>query len=176
MDIGIYTYTYYGNRRFGDKRPIKLIERKAGHDLNAPHSLIEKCGEKITLIGGTMAYALDPDMYEYAKEYLSITNDYVYQKDLENVLSLRRATVSGVLKTMEKNKLIKRTVDTNDTRVKEIILEERAKKIFLIKQKKMEELEKKLISNIQPEKIAVFSEVLENMIKKLERKEKDNIC
>ena len=77
---------------------------------------------------------------------------------------------------MEKNKLIKRTVDTNDTRVKEIILEERAKKIFLIKQKKMEELEKKLISNIQPEKIAVFSEVLENMIKKLERKEKDNIC
>ena len=40
----------------------------------------------------------------------------------------------------------------------------------------MEELEKKLISNIQPEKIAVFSEVLENMIKKLERKEKDNIC
>ena len=63
----------------------------------------------------------------------------VYQKDLENVLSLRRATVSGVLKTMEKNKLIKRTVDTNDTRVKEIILEERAKKIFLIKQKKMEE-------------------------------------
>ena len=77
---------------------------------------------------------------------------------------------------MEKNKLIKRTVDTNDTRVKKIILEERAKKIFLIKQKKMEELEKKLISNIQPEKIAVFSEVLENMIKKLERKEKDNIC
>lgn len=100
----------------------------------------------------------------------------VYQKDLENVLSLRRATVSGVLKTMEKNKLIKRTVDTNDTRVKEIILEERAKKIFLVKQKKMEELEKKLISNIKPEKIAVFSEVLENMIKKLERKEEDNIC
>ena len=83
MDIGIYTYTFYGSKSLGDKRPIKLISRKAGYSLNAPHSLIEKCGEKITLIGGIEAYALDPDMYEYAKEYISITNDYVYQKDLE---------------------------------------------------------------------------------------------
>lgn len=104
----------------------------------------------------------------------------IYQKDLENILSLRRATVSGVLKTMEKNKLIKRNIDTNDTRIKEIILEEKAKEIFQIKQKKVEELEKKLISDIEPEKIKVFSEVLGNMIKKLEenntRKEDDNIC
>ena len=31
------------------------------------------------------------------------SNEDVYQKDLENVLNLRRATVSGVLHTMEKN-------------------------------------------------------------------------
>ena len=83
MKLGIYTYTYVGNMSLGDKRPIKLIACKANHVLNAPHSLITKCGTKITLLGGTEAYALDPDMYEYAKEYLSITNDYVYQKDLE---------------------------------------------------------------------------------------------
>ena len=35
-------------------------------------------------------------------------NEEVYQKDLEEVLNLRRATVSGVLHTMEKNNLIKK--------------------------------------------------------------------
>ena len=43
-------------------------------------------------------------------------NEEIYQKDLENVLKLTRATVSGVLQTMEKNSLIERVVDSNDTR------------------------------------------------------------
>ena len=83
MNLGIYTYTYAGNKSLGDERPIQLIDCKANYVLNAPHSLAEQCGSKIKLIGGAEAYALDPDKYEYAKEYLSITNDYVYQKDLE---------------------------------------------------------------------------------------------
>lgn len=83
MYIGIYTYTLQGNKSLGDKRPIKLIARKASYMISAPHSLIENCSEKVTLTGGTEAYALNPDKYEYAKEYISITNDYVYQKDLE---------------------------------------------------------------------------------------------
>ena len=83
MNLGIYTYTYAGNKSLGDKRPIQLIDCKANYVINAPHSLVEKCGSKITLTDGTEAYALDPDMYEYAKEYISIANDYVYQKDLE---------------------------------------------------------------------------------------------
>ncbi len=44
----------------------------------------------------------------------------IYQKDLENVLNLRRATVSGVLQTMEKNHLITRVTDIEDTRAKKL--------------------------------------------------------
>ena len=83
MKLGIYTYTYVGDKSLGDKRPIKLIACKANHVLNAPHSLITNCSTKITLLGGAEVYALDPDKYEYAKEYLSITNDCVYQRDME---------------------------------------------------------------------------------------------
>ena len=48
-------------------------------------------------------------------------NDEVYQKDLEKVFSLKRATISGVLQTMEKNGLISRVVDETDTRKKKIL-------------------------------------------------------
>lgn len=69
---------------------------------------------------------------EYILEHI---NEVVYQKDLEEVLNLRRATVSGVLQTMEKNELIERTTNTEDTRVKKIILHEKAKEYFLSMQK-----------------------------------------
>ena len=64
-------------------------------------------------------------------------NEDVYQKDLENVLNLRRATVSGVLQTMEKNNLIKREIYENDVRVKKIILNEKTKSIFLKNKQKI---------------------------------------
>ena len=69
-------------------------------------------------------------------------NEDIYQKDLEDILNLRRATVSGVLQTMEKNTLITRVTDSNDTRTKKIILSERAKEIFKKNKKKFEEIEK----------------------------------
>ena len=67
----------------------------------------------------------------------------IYQKDLEKVLNLRRATVSGVLKTMEKNNLIERIIDSNDTRTKKIVLSNNAQKVFESSKEKIESLEKK---------------------------------
>ena len=64
----------------------------------------------------------------------------IYQKDLEAVLNLRRATVSGVLQTMERNGLVLRVVNDGDARSKKIILNEKAKKIFASNEKKIAEL------------------------------------
>ena len=44
-------------------------------------------------------------------------NQDVYQKDLENVFKIRRSTISGVLKTLEKKGVIKRLDSSNDARV-----------------------------------------------------------
>ena len=86
-----------------------------------------------------------------------------YQKDLEAVLNLRRATVSGVLQTMERNGLVLRVVNDGDARSKKIILNEKAKKIFASNEKKIAELEKIAVRGIPDDELAIFSKVLSSM-------------
>lgn len=92
----------------------------------------------------------------------------VYQRDLEGVLNLRRATVSEVLRTMEKNGLISRAVSESDTRVKKIILEKKTNEIFQSKRKTFEEIEKTLEKNISKEDLNNFKKVIKQMISNIE--------
>ena len=101
-------------------------------------------------------------------------NEDVYQKDLENVLNLRRATVSGVLQTMEKNNLIKREIYENDVRVKKIILNEKTKSIFLKNKQKIDEIEKNIIKNISKKDLNDFIKVIDKLITNLNEYEKGN--
>ena len=57
-------------------------------------------------------------------------NKVLYQKDIEKNLNLSRATISGILSTMEKNNIISRCVSECDLRSKKIVLNEDIKKIF----------------------------------------------
>lgn len=91
----------------------------------------------------------------------------IYQKDLENILNLRRATVSGVLQTMEKSNLIERVMDDTDTRTKKIKLSKKANDIFLKHKDEMEKLEENITSNISEEDLATFNRVINTMKKNL---------
>jgi len=101
---------------------------------------------------------------EYILEHRNIE---IYQKDLEDVLNLRRATVSGVLQTMEKNGLIERVNHFDDARVKKIILHPNAEAMFKEKEKKIQEFENVIVEGINKKDLEVFSSVLKKM--------KDNI-
>ena len=92
----------------------------------------------------------------------------IYQRDLENVLKLRRATVSGVLKTMEKNGFIIRITDKEDTRIKKIILNKNAEEIFEKGEKKLDELEKIVIKDISKTDLKIFSNVIDKMKENIE--------
>ena len=70
-----------------------------------------------------------PTQMSIIKYILDNPQKEIYQSELEEVLNLRRATVSGVLQTMESNGLITRVVDEKDTRTKKIILDEKTKEI-----------------------------------------------
>lgn len=87
----------------------------------------------------------------------------VEQKDLEKVLNLRRATVSGVLHTMEKNDLIVRITNELDTRKKKIRLNPKAEEIFGENRKNFEKLEKIVRKDIEEEDLEVFFRVVEKM-------------
>lgn len=104
-----------------------------------------------------------PTQMQIIKYILENNDKEVYQRDLEKVLNLRRATVSGVLQTMEKNNLIKRVTDTNDTRTKRIILNEETKNIFFTYRKKVSELELKITSGISKDELKIFSSVIDKM-------------
>lgn len=93
----------------------------------------------------------------------------IYQKNLEDVLNLRRATVSGVLQTMEKKGLIERIVDEEDTRTKKIVLKAKAKDMFEKNKKKLENLEKIATKDISEEELRIFSEVINKMINNIEK-------
>ena len=101
-------------------------------------------------------------------EYILSKNDQdIYQKDLEDVLGIKRATVSGVLQTMEKNGLIERIIDENDTRTKKIILKKETKEIFEKQKKKFEIIEKELTKNISEDEIQTFFNIIDKMEKNL---------
>lgn len=93
----------------------------------------------------------------------------IYQKELENVLNLRRATVSGVLQTMEKNNLITRITDAEDTRTKKIILNEETRNIFLRHLKQFDEIEKVIVDGISEKELEVFFEVIQKMKNNVEK-------
>ena len=94
----------------------------------------------------------------------------VYQKDLEKVLNLRRATVSGILHTMEKNGLITRAAAIDDARSKKIILSPVAKEIFLANAKQISTLEQILINNIKSKDLKIFFKVIEQMQENIKKK------
>lgn len=104
-----------------------------------------------------------PTQMQIIEYILNHTSEDIYQRDLEDILNLRRATVSGVLHTMEKNNLIRRVTDNEDTRSKKILLNNKAKELFLQNQKKMDKTEQTITQNIPKEDLEVFSRVIQMM-------------
>ena len=98
-------------------------------------------------------------------------NREVYQRDLEEKLNLRRATISDVLHRMEKNGLITRKVDSNDTRSKKILLTEKSKEFFLAATNRMRDLEIVAIKNISDDELEVFGNVINKMIENMNKEE-----
>lgn len=112
-----------------------------------------------------------PTQIQIIECILESKNQEINQKDLENILNLRRATISGVLQTMEKSGLIKRVTNENDIRTKKIILNEKTKEIFERKRKTIENTEKKIIKNISEEDLETFLKVLNTMKENIREEE-----
>lgn len=103
-------------------------------------------------------------------EYIINSDEEVLQCDLEKAIKLRRATISGVLKTMEKKNLITRVISSKDARVKKIILSDKTKKMYLESKAKLEALEELITSNISDNEINIFLEVMNRMQENLMKK------
>lgn len=87
----------------------------------------------------------------------------VFQSDIEKTINARRSTISGILKTMEKNGLIKREICASDSRKKEILLTDKS----IIKYKEMKSKVKKfeniLLKDISCEEQRIFFDVIDKL-------------
>ncbi len=104
---------------------------------------------------------------------LNHQNENIYQKDLEKVLHLRRATVSGVLQTMEKHDLVERVLCEKDVRCKKIILKDKAKNMFDIKKAEFCKFEKVIKKGLTDEEIDMFCHIIQSMQKNINEYERE---
>ena len=90
-------------------------------------------------------------------------NPVTYQKDLEKNLNLSRATISCVLKTMEKNKLIDRVSNTLDARSKEVVLNQNLKSNLEQNISEIKKIDKLITKDIDSNDLKIFLKVMKKM-------------
>lgn len=94
-------------------------------------------------------------------------NQVIYQKDIEAEFSINRATASKMLSLMEQKKLIRRTSDISDSRLKQIQLEPRGLELQKLCCYIREEIEKSLTACLTKEEAAQFKKLCLRMLDKL---------
>lgn len=96
-------------------------------------------------------------------------NNKLCQKDIEQFVPCNKSTLSSVLDTMEKNGLIYRLEDKNDSRKKIISLTEKSISIAKVLTKDKNYLEDILLKDLTQDEIIQFNNIVAKMIKNLER-------
>jgi len=91
--------------------------------------------------------------------YILSRKEDTYQRDIENYYKLRRSTVTIALKKMEQNGLITRESVESDSRLKKIVVTEKAKKLHELFIERMNVIESELKNQLTEEEINNFYSV-----------------
>lgn len=86
-------------------------------------------------------------------------------------LGMEATSLSRMLKTLEEKNLIYRVPQENDKRVVKIFLTEEGKKKKAIAKKVVKDFNMKVFEKVAPEKLKVFFEVIDEIIKTVEEEE-----
>lgn len=126
----------------------KMVSNLMRHSANA----CTTCVEAANLTG----------MQLFILEYLYQQQD-VFQRDLEAEFHVRRSTVTGILKGMEKKGLIQRLSVEEDARLKRIVLTSQAKSLHREVEMAVARMEEIALRGLSEAEIEVFLEILEKM-------------
>ena len=99
----------------------------------------------------------------------------VYQRDMEKQFSVRRSTMTEILKLMEKNGLVERIKDENDARLKKIKLTETALKIHEKHEKDIANFENYIRQGISDQEMKTFFEIIGKISENVQKAEKEHI-
>ena len=141
-----------------------------GHELAYTNNLIARRIAR----GGNNKYAMNisPIQVRIVKYLVKQNNKAILQKDMEYIFNIRISTVSGVIKTMDKNNIIIRENVKDDNKSKEIKLTNevylRANELV----RKLRELDLELLKDVNKEDLEVFMRVLKNIQDNLKEERK----
>ncbi len=99
----------------------------------------------------------------------------IYQKDIEEELNIRSASVSALLKKMEAQDFIRREKVSCDDRLKKILPTSQTVEMKEQVERHIALLEKRLTTGIGAEELKIFRDVLGKMQENMELTEKGNI-
>ena len=141
-----------------------------GHELAYINNLIARRIAR----GGNNKYAMNisPIQVRIVKYLVKQNNKAILQKDMEYLFNIRRSTVSGVIKTMEKNNIIIRENVKDDNKSKEIKLTDEVYKRANDLVKELKELDLELLKDVNKEDLEVFMRVLKNIQDNLKEERK----
>lgn len=141
-----------------------------GHELAYTNNLIARRIAR----GGNNKYAMNisPIQVRIVKYLVKQNNKAILQKDMEYLFNIRRSTVSGVIKTMEKNNIIIRENVKDDNKSKEIKLTDEVYKRANDLVKELKELDLELLKDVDKEDLEVFMRVLKNIQDNLKEERK----
>lgn len=91
----------------------------------------------------------------------------VFQKDIEDEFTIRRSTVSNILKLLEQKGMIVREPVSYDARLKRITLTEEAIDIHMTIRKDVSKLESKLTKGISKKEIDMFFNIMKKFQKNI---------
>lgn len=136
-------------------------------------------GFEIRMLSNMINRKLDEGAAEIGKEgltgtqgwvivYISANEDrQIFQRDIERDFNIRRASVTGVLKLMERDGLIIREPVAHDARLKRITLTKKARQLYERSVERYVEFEKLLRQGLTEEEVAAFFVISEKLKKNL---------
>ena len=130
--------------------------------------MIRKMSELKNCAGHNHSNVANPTQVKIFSYLIENKDRDVFQRDLEEVLNLRRATISNILKKMEANEYIVRETDKKDLRSKKIILTDLAIKRYQKGLNHLRDIEKIATKNIDKKDLEIFSNVIDKMIINIE--------
>ena len=116
-----------------------------------------RCGTQVRILNFVLVSYLDRE---------------IYQKDIEEELNIRSASVSTLLKKMEAQDFIRREKVSSDDRLKKVLPTSHTVEMKEQVERHITLLEKRLTAGIGAEELEIFSDVLKKMQENMELTEK----
>ncbi len=134
---------------------VRCLNNRIGRAISA--AAAREFGDSATAVHG------------WVVRYLYEHRDHdVYQRDLETRFSVRRSTMTSILKLMEKNGLIAREPDEKDGRLKKLILTPLALEIEERMSREIDRLEAQMREGLTEEELAAFISTAEKIGRNLD--------